>query len=344
MAELKSSLGLDIGTSTIIAARLDEEDNPIFRLHRDAFFQIVPVSDINRKTICKSMSEKKIDYIIRDDSIFVVGQHAIDLANERHKNARRPLHKGVISARERDALPMIKHILQKLIGPPLEKNETCFYSVPSQPVDSDELNVVYHEQVFDSFLKGLGYKPHSLNEGEAIVYSELLDSGLTGLSMGFGAGMVNVCMCSMGENILSFSVSRAGDYIDHESAIALDLTDSIIQAEKEASDDQGNPLLNVKNYPTDNKIYEAIAIHYRALIRYVLKQIVYELEHTKDVPVFTEPIPVVISGGTTLPIGFLDLFKECLAEIKLPIPTSDVRHCKDSLLTVAKGALFAATL
>ena len=99
MAELKPSLGLDIGTSTIVAARVDDSGNPVFKLHRDAFYEIVPVSAINFKTIRKGLDEKKVDYIVRDKSIYVIGEEAIKLANERHQNARRPLNRGVISVR-----------------------------------------------------------------------------------------------------------------------------------------------------------------------------------------------------------------------------------------------------
>lgn len=344
MSKYKPSLGLDIGTSSIVAARVDQSGNPEFKLHRDAFFEFKAVSDINFKSIKKGLEEKGVDHIIKDRSIFVVGEEAILLANERHQNVRRPLHRGVISAKEKDSMPMIKHIIEKLIGPPVVENEIVYYSVPGQPVDSAELNVTYHEQIFNNFLSKLGYEPHSLNEAEAIVYSELLDSGLTGVAMSFGAGMVNVCLCSMGDPVISFAVSRSGDYIDHETAIALDLTDSLVQAEKEALDDSGVPLLDVMDVNTNNKIYEGLSIHYGALLRYVLKQIVYELENTANVPVFKDPLPIVISGGTSMPRGFIDLFKKCLEEVDVPLPIGEIRHCKESLLTVAKGALFAATL
>lgn len=341
---MKPALGLDIGTSTIVTARLDESGAVVHNVHRDAFFEMKPVSDVNYKNIKKSLDERKFDYIVRDGSIYVIGASAIRLANERHKEARRPLHRGVISAKEKEALPMIKHIIQSIVGPPIVPGEVCYYSVPGQPVDSDELNVSYHEQIFNMFLQQLGYTPHSLNEAEAIVYAELIDSGLTGLALSFGAGMVNVCLCSMGEPVLSFALSRSGDYIDRETAIALDLTASIVQAEKEATNEDGTSVLDLGTKEFPNKIHEALTIHYGVLLKYVLNQIVYEISNTKNLPVFTEPIPIVVAGGTSIPRGFIELFKSTLAGVKFPLEISEVRHCTDCLKTVSRGALYAATL
>jgi actin-related protein len=55
-----------------------------------------------------------------------------------------------------------------------------------------------------------------------------------------------------------------------------------------------------------------------------------------------EEVPIIISGGTSLPKGFIDLFKEELNAIKLPFKVSEVRQAKSPLSSVATGCLIWA--
>jgi hypothetical protein len=52
-----------------------------------------------------------------------------------------------------------------------------------------------------------------------------------------------------------------------------------------------------------------------------------------------EPIPIVVSGGTSMPPGFLDLFKNILSKYTLPFEISEIRAAKNPLTAVAQGLL-----
>ena len=60
-----------------------------------------------------------------------------------------------------------------------------------------------------------------MNEARAICYSELTDEGFTGLSISFGAGMSNASLTYFGKPTVEFSVSKGGDWIDSNSAMAI---------------------------------------------------------------------------------------------------------------------------
>ena len=57
-----------------------------------------------------------------------------------------------------------------------------------------------------------------------------------------------------------------------------------------------------------------------------------------------EPIPFVISGGTSKATGFMDVFKGEFDKIRgtFPIKISEVRQAKDPLQAVANGLLVLA--
>jgi len=71
--------------------------------------------------------------------------------------------------------------------------------------------------------------------------------------------------------------------------------------------------LDISN-PKDNT-EKAISIYYSSLIEYVLKNMAQKLR-SEAVPDFSEPVTVVIAGGSCKINGFLDVFKEQLGKSK----------------------------
>ena len=47
----------------------------------------------------------------------------------------------------------------------------------------------------------------------------------------------------------------------------------------------------------------------------------------------------MISGGTSLPEGFLELFKNTINKYELPFEISEIRRAKNPLTAVAQGLL-----
>ena len=327
--------GLDIGTNMLVAAYLGEDGTIKYKMQRDAFYKIVPKSQVNEKSIRMSLEKRGANFIVDGEGNFVVvGEDALEIAIERNDIAKRPLRKGVLSPREKDSLPMLKLIIESLIGRGSE-GDRIVYSVPARPVDGN-FDIVYHTEMMKAYLGEMGYESQPINEAFAISLSELLDDGLTGICLSYGAGMTNVAVIHQGDPLVEFSLTRAGDYIDQSVGTALDVSPSLIQLEKEAGVDLFKP---------KDKIGEAISVYYNTLINYTLRNISFELDKKKrELPHFREAVPVVVSGGLSLAGGFIEKFKTCLDQLPFPIKIREVRRAEDPMRAVASGALLGSQL
>jgi len=324
-------IGLDVGTMFCISA-ISKDDKAQFKVQRDAFFDIE-----NNKMSKQMLSKLNANYIESEDSknLFVIGQEALEFANFFNKEIRRPLSHGVISTREKEALAMIKIILHGLVGDPIEENEVCYFSIPAKSVDSDDFNVVYHENMLKSFIKSFGFNAIGMNEALAVGWSELDEDNYTGLALSFGAGMVNAALMFMGisEDDHQFSVSRSGDWIDENAAMAVGFKASKITAIKESGIDLLNP---------QGREETAIKIYYENLISYVCKALEKRISQSANVPNFPNPISVVVSGGTSKIKNFEKVFEEELKTKSFPFQIKEVRKASDQLNAVSKGCLLNA--
>ena len=326
-------IGLDVGTNMLVSAVMNEDGKPVYKKQRDAFFRISPKSDVNRKSIKLALDGRDANFIIDGNDFIVIGEDALHMANERNMEARRPMSKGVLSPKEKASLPMIKLIIKSLIGE-AENNEKLIFSVPAIPIDGD-FDVYYHQEMMKAYIKEMGFKPESLNEGFAIAFAELLDDNLTGMCLSFGAGMVNAVVVYEGDPIVKLSVTKGGDWIDQAVAKALDYNTAFVQIEKEES---GLDLINPKG-----KIQEALTVYYNHLINYALDNIVYELKRSR-LPSFRKPIPVVLSGGLTLAGNFTERFRTESNNKTYPFEIKEIRRAEDPMTCVARGCLMAAIL
>lgn len=330
-----SGKGVDVGTNMLVCGYMDTSGEPKFKMERDSFYRIVPKSDVNRQAINTSLEKRGSNFIVDGDDFIVVGEDALHIAMERNDVALRPMSKGVVSPREKNSLPMLKLLLSGLIGEG-EGDEPLVYSVPAIPVDGN-FDIVYHTEILNMFFREQGYTSNPINEAFAIALSELLDDGLTGIAMSFGAGMVNISVIHQGDPLVEFSVTRSGDFIDQSVATALDMSSALVQLEKEA----GVDLYNTNN----NKILEAVSVYYSSVMNYVLQNMAFELKkREKSLPIFRESVPIVVSGGLTLAKGFTDMFNSKTSSVKLPMDISEVRLAKEPMLCVANGALLASQL
>jgi len=335
--EIPKGVGLDVGTSFLVAGRFEKDGNVHFKKMRDCFLELVPKSPINKKFIKKGLDDRKAPYIEKDGSFYVLGEDAFLMSNERHINTRRPMHRGVLAPQEKEAFPILKELISRLIGNPRQKNERLVFSVPGKPIDA-EFDQLFHQDVIRSFIAGLGYNAIPMNEAEALAYSELIEEGLTGIVVSAGAGMMNVAVLSSGDSVVTFSTSKSGDWVDQQAAVATNNTHSIIQQEKES------PELDLMNPDPSNQIHQAIAVYYGNLLVYTLEQIAYDLSRSPLLPKFKDPIPLVVGGGTSLPRGFIKKFEQALETVDMPVAISEVRHAEDPLHAVSNGLTLAATM
>jgi len=332
---MSKGVGLDIGTNMLVAATIGEGGKPVFRMQRDAFYRIVPKSEVNRNSIKKALEKRGFNFIEdKDGSFIVVGEEALETAIERNDVAKRPLRRGVISPKEADSLPMLKILIENLLGKG-DGDTNLVYSVPAKPIDGT-FDIVYHTDMMGKYLGEMGYFAQPINEAFAIALSELLDEGLTGICISFGAGMVNTAVIHQGDPLVEFSTTRAGDFIDMSAGNALDISPSLVQLEKESG-------IDLNNYTT--KIEEAVSVYYGSVIKYTVDNIAFELKRRKkDLPIFREEVTLIVSGGLSKADGFVDKMKGVLGTADLPLKIGGIRKAGDPMTAVANGCLLAAQL
>ena len=330
------SCGLDVGTSFIVLSRDSQDGNVIYKDFRDAFYIIKPTTPVATKMIEKGLAGK-VFIKDNDGSFILLGKDAIEKAIERNDTAKRPMYRGVVSAKEKDAKRILAFILKEVVGQAAEPGEKLVFCVPAQPVDQedDDFDVGYHEDVVKTVLAECGYDARAINEAEALCYAELENDDYTGIGISCGAGMTNVCVMLNGEPTVVFSTTKSGDWIDRMSAVATGEPDSVVQVEKEG----GNFTIGE---PNENAVLAAVSAYYERLIDYTTKNLSIALTNHKSLTKFKNPLTIVIAGGTSQAQGYIQMFTNKLSENNFPLPVKEVRHASDPLHSVSKGCLIAS--
>ena len=333
-------VGLDVGTMNIVSSRQTENHKVISKRVRDAFLDL-DSGDLRLLKMGKVQYvelDKPVEHVgeVPSKQLFVIGDSAFSLANLFKREVRRPLSKGVITPGELDAQRILGVLIANVLDEPKHQNEHCYYSVPAIPVDIDDQDIVYHTEIFRRILHEQGYTPHPMNEAMAIIYSQCASTEFSGLSVSFGSGMCNIALSYQAVLGMSFAVARGGDWIDTHSAKAVGSAPARICALKEKGVDIVKPV---------GREAEALALYYRSLIRYCLDNIAVQFKKVRGQLDLQDPIPFIVSGGTSKAQGFLDVFKQEFNEVKkkgFPIQVSDVVAAKDPLTAVAEGLLVLA--
>ena len=327
--------GLDVGTMNIICATKGS-GSISFAQQRNAFLEMES-NDLTKQML----DNGKVLYTHRGSNLNVLGEDAFKFSNVFNKHIRRPMKQGIISPDEKDSIPMIKVIIERVLGLPDKKDETLYVSVPANPVDN-QLNVLYHAKTVEALATKLGYVTYPIDEGLAVVYSELSDSNFTGIGISVGAGMTNVTVAYMATPIVSFSIARGGDWIDEQVAVATGMAKERITSIKETDFALGS------EYDIGS-VQGALAVYYDALLTYVLQHLKRKLSETA--PPDAE-FQVAIAGGSTRTRGFVEMFERRLRETNLPIRISSVKKnrfagpsgtdSRDPIYAIARGCLIAA--
>jgi len=322
--------GLDVGTANLLSAGQELSGETIVKRERNAFLEI-PASAANSRDMLTKLG---VPYVTHGDKMFVLGDVSFQLANMFGSEVRRPMQDGFLSPMERDAIPIMRFIVERLLGEPAEDGEAVTFSVPAPSIDTDN-DTVYHEGIVSGILRKLGYSPQPINEGHAVVFAELAEQDFTGIGISCGGGMFNVCVAYKTIPAVTFSVARGGDWIDNHVAKVMGIPRTRATAIKENEVDLAAPR---------NREEEAVVLYYRNLVSYVLMNLKQRFELARDVPQFTDPVEVVVAGGTSLAGGFVQVFAEELRKVDFPLAISAVRRADDAITSVTRGCLISAAL
>lgn len=320
-------VGLDVGTSRIVAA-WPSDTGYIFRSELNSFVALP-----NNKITESVLRREQVPHSIRGPEILVHGNESARFADLLNGEIRRPMSKGFLNPAEGDSLAMMQELIRNLLGPAAHARQKLFFSVPAAPSGATE-NLTFHEATMKQMLNELGYDAKSIPEGLAVVYSELESSNYTGIGISLGGGLCNVCMAYLAVPVISFSVTKGGDYIDHSAATILGDLANRVRIEKESTFVFGSM--------SQDKVQQVLSVYYDDMIQTLVTQLKDTLGQAKSLPRLGRPIPLVLSGGSALPIGFRDRFENALRGAEFPVPVSEIRLAGEPLHATAKGALVAA--
>ena len=320
-------IGIDIGTSKIVFC---EKKNGKFDFssQRNAFISV----DYSKFTE-KILNQNQIKYHKIDNSLIVFGDGAEIFANMLNTETRRPMRQGLLNPKESYSVEIIKKILDELIGASGNSDSKINFSIPNPPKDSDK-DIIYHETVLKRHLTEKGYTSRSINEGLAIIFSELENENFTGLGISAGGGMCNVCLSYLSVPLVSFSINKGGDYIDDSAASVTGTINTRVRSIKENG-------FHLQTKPS-NDIEEALHIYYDDLLISLVRSLKESIVQTTTTLKLDRPIPIVLSGGTAKVRGFKERFEHFLNMEELPLDFSKIRIAEDPLNATAKGALIAA--
>lgn len=343
------AIGFDFGTAVLVSARKEEDDKIEIKSERNCF---IGISVEGEDMLAGSNYIKDTEG--GEQKLFVLGKDAIKFANltqtttngERKTGLRRPMAKMVInSGMEKKAIQILKHMTQKLIGKPKHENEVCVISIPANPLDGS-FNNTFHQSICVEMVREMGYEVFPIMESMAIVYAtnpKTVDEygeelNMTGIGISWGAGGTNGCLAYKGKDSIRFALARGGDWIDEEVAKVTGLTSSEVTVQKEKKSRLGK--LDLMNPDPSDEVMYAACVFYKSLITQVVKE--FKAEFIKNNVQFTDPIEVVVSGGTSMPNGFVELVKATISEVGWPFDIKDVRRAQDPLSGTAIGCLNAA--
>jgi nucleoid DNA-binding protein len=323
-----AALGLDVGTSRLVLAS-GSADHVKTSAELNAFVT-VPYSKFTENIL----KQNNVSYQVNgSQSIQIYGNDTDRFANFFNAEARRPMRDGMLNPNEEYSLPVMQAIVQQLLKK-TKKGELLRFSIPGVLRDGGSVDLVYHEAMLKDLFTSMGYNAKAVNEGLAVVFAELEDENFTGIGVSCGGGMCNVCVAYMSVPVITFSIAKAGDYIDRSVASVTGELATRIRAIKEEGFDLSKA--------PQNKYESALHIYYNDVIVTLVQNLRTALAETKNLPRIDKPIPIVLSGGTSKPKGFLDKFYQEIVRDGFPLEVSEIRMAKSPLTTTARGCLIAA--
>jgi hypothetical protein len=321
------AIGLDVGTSRVVVALRNGEEFQ-FESELNAFVSM-PFSKLTASVLAK----EGVPHSIQNSEIIVHGNESEKFAELMGVETRRPMTRGTLDPKEPESLNLLRHIITTMTGPASKEGQKLCFTVPAPPLGGAE-SFTYHETTLRQMLNSLGYETRSVNEGLAVIFGELDNSNYTGIGISCGGGLCNVALAYLSVPVMSFSIPKAGDYIDASAAAVTGERANHIRLAKEDS-------FHLNGLHSD-KLFQVIGVYYDDMIDSLVNGMREAFAKVRHLPKIGRPIPLVLSGGTALPTGFRERFEKVLNTAEFPIKISEVRLASSPLHAAAKGALVAA--
>jgi hypothetical protein len=321
-------VGLDVGTSKVVSARRGGKDVAC-AVQLNAFIP-VPYSPVTERTI---QQQSEIHHFRDGDDIVIYGSATERFANMFNAETRRTMADGLINPSEKLAWPVLEQILGTLVPKPQTASEILAFSVPAAP-PGKEAQLTYHEATLRKHLQSVGYRAMAINEGLAVIFSELEDHNFTGIGVSCGGGMCNATLAFLSIPSITVALPKAGDFIDRSAGEAVGEHATRVKVIKEEG-------LDLTRAPRD-KLEKALHIYYEDVVETLVDTMRRAISKADSLPKTDRALPMVLAGGTAKPRGFRELFERTLRARKFPVEISEIRMASDPLTSTARGAHIAA--
>jgi actin-like ATPase involved in cell morphogenesis len=332
------SCGFDAGTYNIVTCKRNEKGDLVYKREVNAFLEM----PLENEFVFNMMKKSGVPLILREDAkiAYALGEAAVNIAYTMSQiSLRRPMQDGCVNPKEKDAFQIMNIMMHSLLDNIDHDKEIMYYSVPANAVNQ-ETDADYHRKILDAIFKaykseqGYTVDARPINEGMAVVYSELANKYWTGLGVSCGSGMVNVAFALYGVEVFSFSLVNSGDWIDKQAAKATGESIAFINKEKHK--------INLTKPPT-TLVERAIRTQYELMIERTVAGIKKGLmENEEKIRRLDNPIDVIVAGGSASPPGFDALFKNLLLNAQIPVNFGEIIRPDDPLYCVSRGCLIAA--
>jgi len=325
--EANAVLGLDVGTSRIVMARQNGGGGE-FETQLNAFVRI-PHSKMTESMLRK----EEVPFSVQGETIVIHGNEAQRFADLFNLEISRPMTRGVLDPSEGESVPVVKKIVETMAEKSGAARPRVCFSVPAAPLNAME-SLTYHEATLRQMFGDLNYEVRAINEGLAVIYSELEDTNFTGIGISCGGGLCNVSLAYLSMPAMSFSIPKAGDFIDSSAASVTGDLANRVRIAKEGS-------FHFNGRVTD-KLQQVLTVYYDDMIHSLIAAMKEAFSNAKKMPKLSKAIPMVLSGGTASPKGFRDRFEKLLRATEFPVEISEIRLAGDPMTATANGALVAA--
>ncbi len=334
--EYKPGTGADIGTSNIVVARQKQDGTFVNRFHRDMLYPL-EVSD----EAADLLERSDYLYVKVGDVYYIVGDDALKLVNAIGRGeVVRPMKDGILNPSLKASSELLFYIIKAVVGSPSVEGETLRFSLPANPVNQKNVNNLFHSKVLEGFFTKMGFDAKPINEAMAVGFDTppvtITDEGeelLSGISMSFGGGMINIALCYKGLELNSFSITKSGDEIDRNVAEVTGIAQSKIIKIKEKK-------LDLDNVDENDRVQSALSIYYDEMIDRVVRCMSKEFVDRKSE--VEGKIDIVVAGGTSCPNGFNNRLKKSIDRNDFPFEINNIRSASEKFYAVSQGCCIRA--
>jgi hypothetical protein len=332
------AIGVDPGTMFFQVAEMADGAIKV-RNTRNAFVELPKNDDIE-----DTLKSNGWQYVRDGDNYYVVGDDCIKVANifPGKVEIRRPMADGVLNKNEDKKLVVLAEIIKASIGQAPDSNSWVCICVSSESVDTS-VDSTFHKNRLTALFTRLGWKVKVIEEAHAVVLSErptmTEEDGTivpySGIGVSFGAGRVNCLLAYKGLPVVGMSVARSGDWIDKQVSEQTGVPISQVISIKEKK-------LDFNNLDESDDVSFALDAYYDAMIEHVFGLFGKKFQDSKSK--FSQPLDVVVAGGTSMPKGFCQKLEKIVRGMNLPFQIKEVRHAKSPRNAVAEGLLTQAII